>query len=349
MTGKPTTIKEIAKILNISISTVSRALNDHPTIGMATRLKVKKLAKELNYERNQTAIFFQQGKTYTIGVILPELSEAFFSAAISAIEDTAYKRNYTVLLAQSHDDEQKEKQLVEKMKHHRVDGLLVSVSKNTSSFGHFDSLSQYNIPVVFFDRIPPKEDIHSVSCNMVTGTIEAVTYLLKKGHRAIGMINGPDTLYASTERREGYIKAMLKNRLKFDPSLIVNCDLTEIGAQNALDQLLANKRKVTAVVTFNDYVWLYALNHARKLGIRINEELEYVSYANLPMTNYMSHAPLASVEQFPYNQGQKATEILMDLLSSKGTEPKKSQAYYKVMIESQLVENLKDQRLFQQF
>ncbi|MDB5132965.1 MAG: LacI family DNA-binding transcriptional regulator, partial [Mucilaginibacter sp.] len=101
MTAKPATIKEIAKILNVSISTVSRALHKHPSIGLTTQLKVQKLAKELNYEPNQTAIFFQQGKTYTIGVILPELSEAFFSAAISAIEETAYKRKYTVLLAQS--------------------------------------------------------------------------------------------------------------------------------------------------------------------------------------------------------------------------------------------------------
>lgn len=338
MTGKPTTIKEIAKILNISASTVSRALHDHPSIGSATRLKVKKVAKDLKYERNETAIFFQQGKTYTLGVILPELSEAFFSSAISAIEDTAYKRNYTVLLAQSHDDAQMEKQLVEKMKHHRVDGLLVSVAKTTASFEHFTSLSQYNIPVVFFDRIPPIHDIHYVASNMVTGTIEAVSYLLKKGHRAIGMINGPATLYASAERREGYIKAMLKNRLKYDPALIVSCDLTEKDTQEAMDKLLSGKRKVTAVVTFNDYVWLYALKHARSLGIKINEDLEFVSYANLPMMDYMEHAPLASVEQFPYRQGQKATEILLDLLSSKDAGAEERQAFYKVTIESQLIE-----------
>jgi LacI family transcriptional regulator len=107
MQTKPTTIKEIAQILGISVSTVSRALHDHPSIGLTTRAKVKKLAGELNYEPNQTAIFLQKGKTHTIGVILPELSEAFFSSAISAIEDTAYKKNYTVLLAKSHDDEQK--------------------------------------------------------------------------------------------------------------------------------------------------------------------------------------------------------------------------------------------------
>lgn len=339
MPAKPTTIKEIAKILHVSASTVSRALNEHPSIGLATRQKVKKLAKELKYERNQTAIFFQQGKTYTIGVILPELSEAFFSSAISAIEDIAYKRNYTVLLAQSHDDEQKEKQLTEKMKHHRVDGLLVSVAKTTSSFEHFSSLSQYNIPVVFFDRIPPLNDVHAVACNMVTGTVEAVSYLLKKGHRAIGMINGPATLSASSERREGYIKAMAKNRLKYDPSLVVACDLSEQGSKAALDELLSNRRKVTAVVTFNDYVWLYASEHARRLHTETHKDLEFVSYANLPITSYMEHSPSASVEQFPQQQGQKAAEILLDLL---GSGKEQHQAFYKVTVESQLIENKKN-------
>lgn len=339
MTEKPATIKEIAKILNVSVSTVSRALHKHPTIGITTQLKVQAMAEKLGYEPNQNAISFQKGKTYTIGVIIPELSEAFFSAAISAIEDTTYKRNYTVLIAQSHDDEEKEIQLVEKMKSSRVDGLLISVAKTTSGFAHFDMLKRFNIPVVFFDRIPPLKNIHYVACNMETGSIEAVNYLLQKGHRSIGLINGPATLAASGERKEGYIKAMTKNRLKFDPSLIVSCNLTEQGTQIALDTLLAHKRRPTAIVTFNDYVSLYAIKHARSLKIDLDKDLKFVSYANLPIINYMDYAPVASVEQFPYLQGQKAADILLDLLSRKTQSPDEVQAYYNVMIESQLVEN----------
>lgn len=337
MSEKPTTIKEIAQLLNISVSTVSRALHNHPSIGSATISKVQKLASELKYEPNQTAIFFQKGKTYTIGVILPELSEAFFSSAISAIEDTAYKKNYTVLLAQSHDSEQKEKQLVEKMKNHRVDGLLVSIAKNTSSFEHFEMLKRLNIPVVFFDRIPPIPNIHYVACNMETGTIEAVTYLLKKGHRVIGLINGPKTLFASGERQEGYIKALVKNRLKYDPSLIANCDLTEEGTVAAVNKLLSNKRKPTAIVSFNDYVSLFAIRHCMR---NHPDKVDFVSYANLPLINYMDNIPLASVEQFPALQAQKATDILLDLLNTPKSTPQEVQAYYKIIIESQLVENI---------
>lgn len=338
MSRKPITIKEIAKKLNISVSSVSRALHDHPSIGLSTRIKVKKMAEQLGYTPNLAAISFQKGKTNTIGVIVPELSEAFFATAISAIENVANQRNYTVLFAQSHDDEQKEKQLVEKMLNHRVDGLLVSVAKNTSDFSHIEVFKKNKIPLVFFDCIPPIKDIHYVVCNMETGTLEAVNYLLKQGHRSIGLINGPSALYASKERKEGYIKAFTKNRLKYDPTLVTDCDLSEKSTEESLELLLSNKRRPTAIVTFNDYIALYAINHAKKLGLDIAKDIEFVSYSNLPLFKFMDFGPKASVEQFPYRQGEKSAEILLDLIHQHEHSTEDSNAYYKVFIESQLVE-----------
>ena len=340
MEKKLPTIKEIAKQLNISVSTVSRALHDHPNIGLRTKMRVQQLAKDLNYEPNQTAIFFQQGKTYTIGVILPELSEAFFSSAISGIEDAAHKGNYTVLLGQSHDEIDKEKHLIETFRKHRVDGLLVSISKNTNNYEHFEALQRYNIPVVFFDRIPKIPNIHYVACNMINGTVQAINFLFKKGHRIIGMINGPERLPATKERLEGYIQAMTKSRLKYDPNLVVNCDLTKEDVCTATEKLLSGKRKPTAIVTFNDYVALDAVQQARKMKLKINKDICFVSYANLPISNYTAFPPLASVEQFPYQQGQKATETLIELLQQKSdesTENITNATYYKIILESQLV------------
>lgn len=337
MSDKPTTIKEIAKMLNISASTVSRALNDHASIGLITKMRVKKLAKEMNYEPNQRAIQFLQGKSNTIGVILPELSEAFFSAAICGIEDVAYKRNYTVLLAQSHDDPERERLLIAKMKTQRVDGILISVSKISSSYEHFEAFTKLNIPIVFFDRIPPISNIHYVASNLETGTTEAVNYLLRKGHRTIGMINGPTTLVASTERKNGYVKAMTSHRLKFDPSLIITCDLSEDGTIKAMDGLLNHKRKPTAIVTFNDYVALFAIRYVRSLGLDVQKDLEFVSYANLPINNYMDFTPVASVEQFPYKQGAKAADIILDLISRPKKASDVDQAFYNVVVESELV------------
>ncbi|RYG21215.1 MAG: LacI family transcriptional regulator [Chitinophagaceae bacterium] len=333
---KPATITEIGKKLNVSPSTVSRALHDHPSISPATRAKIKQVAKDLNYEPNERAILFQKGKTYTIGVILPELAESFFSTAISTIEDLTYKKNYTILLAQSHDDQEREKLLVEKMKNHRVDGLIISVAKTTTNFDHFELLNRYQIPVVFFDRIPPLKNIHSVACNIETGSISVVDYLLKRGHRTIGLINGPLSLIASGQRKEGYIKALQKNRLKFDPSLVVNCDLTEEGTKTALETLIANTRKPTAIVTFNDYVSVFAIKHAKNLGLIKSNELEFVSYANTPMINFMENRPIASIEQFPKIQAQRAVDVLFDLLHNEKSE---EQSFYKITIESELVEN----------
>lgn len=329
----PPTIKEIAKRLNLAPSTVSRALHDHPRIGLRTRMKVQALARELQYEPNQTAIFFQQKKTFTLGIILPELSEAFFSAAISGIEDTANKSNYMVLLGQSHDDTNREQKIVEIMKNHRVDGLLVSLAKNTVNYAHFEMLRKYNIPVVFFDRIPNMPDIHYVASNMESGSIQAVSLLLQRGHRVIGMINGPEKLIASQQRTAGYQKAMQQQRLKYDASLNVNTDLSKEGTRIAMQQLLSHKRKVTAIVAFNDYVSQDAVQYALEYGLEINKDITFVSYANLPLSSYMAFPPLASVEQYPYLQGQKATEILLELLSGKLSPDN----YQQVVIDSRLV------------
>lgn len=336
MSQRVPTIKEIAKRLNICASTVSRALHDHPSIGLRTKTRVQQLAKELNYEPNQTAIFFQKRKTFTIGVILPELSEAFFSSAISGIEDEAEKNNYTVLMGQSHDSEERERKILETMKNHRVDGLLVSISKNTANYSHFEALKQYNIPVVFFDRIPNLPHINYVACNMASGTVQAVNFLLKKGHRVIGMINGPEKLFAAQQRVQGYIQAMQKSRLKYDPSLIISCDLTTAGTRAAMQELLSYKRSPTAVVAFNDYVALDAVAYARQQKIKINKDLCFVSFANLPISNYTEFPPLASVEQFPYQQGSKAMETLLLLLSN-DKENNEAATLHKIIIESQLV------------
>lgn len=336
MDNKIVTIKEIATKLNISPSTVSRALHDHKSIGLRTKARVQELAKQLNYEPNQTAIFFQQRKTFTIGVILPELSEAFFSSAISGIEDCANKNKYTVLMGQSHDDTEREKQLVETMKNHRVDGLLVSIAKNTISYEHFEAIKKYDIPVVFFDRIPSMENIHYVACNMASGTTQAFNFLRKIGHKTIGMINGPLNLLASKERVEGYRNALTKARLKYDPSLIISCDLTTDGIYKVTEKLLSLKNKPTAIIAFNDYVLLDAVEAVKKLKLKINKDVSFVSYANLPISNYSAHPPLASVEQFSYQQGYKAMEIMLDLLSKTNSENDNT-TFYKIILEPQLI------------
>jgi DNA-binding LacI/PurR family transcriptional regulator len=330
------TIKEIAKELKISPSTVSRALHNHHSIGLRTKMKVQELAGKLNYQPNQTAIFFKQGKTFTIGVILPHLSESFFSSAISGIEDFANTKKYNVLLGQSHDDVEREKRIVDTMKNQRVDGLLISVSKNTKTYDHFEALKDYNIPVVFFDRIPEMTGVHSVSCNLEKGIKEAADFLIKRKHRRIGFINGPQSMLATKERLKGFKNALAENKITSDKTLITSTDLSKESTNEAIKQLLALKERPTAIITFNDYVALDAIQYAKKEKVKINKDISFVSFANLPICNYMENPPLASVEQFPYQQGEKAAEILLQLLQDNKKELPAEKVFYKIILETKL-------------
>ncbi len=336
MDQKPATIKEIAKRLNVSVSTVSRALHNHPSIGLRTKMQVRKLAEELHYEPNQAAISFKQGKTMTIGVILPNLQEDFFSIAINGIEDAATQNNYTVLIGQSHDKAEREEQIVDTMRRHRVDGLIVSLSKTTKTFGHFTQLEKYNIPVVFFDRVPDIPGVYTVSCNVHHSSVELVDWLVGKGHKKIGFIKGPDTIVQSVQRLNGYYEGLKKYNIRPNPAYVVTTDLSAEKTNDAMHKLLALKSRPTAIIAFNDYVALDAIKYSRGRGVKVNKDISFVSYANLPVTSYMDDPPVVSVEQFPYQQAEKATEILLRLINSKNPDEIIPE---KVVIEGRLVEN----------
>jgi DNA-binding LacI/PurR family transcriptional regulator len=339
MDHKPTTIKEIASRLNVSVSTVSRALHNHSSIGLRTKLQVQKLAEELNYEPNQAAISFKQGKTMILGVILPNLGEEYFSMAINGVEDVATKNKYTVLIGQSHDDVEREQQITEAMRRQRVDGLIVSLSKTTKTFEHFAQLKKYNIPVVFFDRVPDSPDSYTVSCNLENSSIELVDWLVSKGHKQIAFIKGPDTLIHSRQRLNGYHAGLKKHKLKADSSFVVTTDLSKTKTKDAMHKLLALKNRPTAVIAFNDYVALEATRYTRNQGLKINKDISFVSYANLPITSYLDEPPLASVEQFPYQQAEKATGILLQLIQAKGDA---AHIPHRVVLESKVVVNKRE-------
>lgn len=334
MDQKPTTIKEIARQLNVSVSTVSRALHNHPSIGLRTRTKVKELAAALHYEPNQAAISFKKGKTMILGLILPNLSEEYFSIAINGIEDVATGNGYTVLIGQSHDEVKREEQIVEAMRRQRVDGLIVSLAKSTKSYQHFEQLKAYKIPVVFFDRVPDLPDAYTVSCNLENSSEQLISWLAGQGHKNIGLIKGPETLVHTAQRVKGYYAGLKKNHLKSDNALVVSTDLSKEKTRDAMHKLLALRHRPTAVIAFNDYVALEAIRYCRQQGLAINRDICFVSYANLPITSYLDERPVASVEQFPYQQAEKAAEILLQLIDARGADPAIPR---KVVLESRVV------------
>lgn len=310
---KPATIKEIASRLGVSVSTVSRALHDHPGIGLRTKQQVREMAAALNYEPNQAAISFKRGRSFTIGVVLPNLREDFFSIAINAIEEEAIQNRYTVLIGQSHDDMTREVQIVETMRKHRVDGVIISLAKDTDDHTHLQQLGEYGIPVVFFDRVPLLRDAFSVSCDLRHASAQLVDLLVSRGHQSIGFINGPVTMRATSEREAGFLEAMHRHGLK-ERALIQATNLEAGQTREAMASLLAARTPPTAIIAFNDYVALEAMKYAREQGYRINKDIFFASYANLPITGYLEEGLVASVEQFPYEQAQRAASMLMQLI-----------------------------------
>jgi len=317
MSDQIPTLKAIADKLKFSVSTVSRALSNHPRIGLRTKELVQKTAKELGYEPNPKAIFFKQQKSFVIGVIMPFIREEFFSQAISGMEVAAMEQHYTILFGQSFDDLEREQKVVETMKQQRVDGLIISLAKETNHYDHLLALEKYHIPVVYFDRVPNIEKAHKVYCNLYKGTVDMVGWLFNKGYRRIALINGPDKLSASKERLNGYIEGVSKQKLKVDMQLVETTDFSKDNTQGAMKKLLALKQPPTAIITFNDYVHMDAVQYANKQHIEVNKEIAFVSYANLPITSYTAYPPMVSVEQYPYSQGLKAMEMMIHLLNPK--------------------------------
>lgn len=317
MKNPPTTLKEIAKRLKLSTSTVSRALKDHPSIGLVTTMRVKKLAEELNYEPNNRAIFFKQQKTFTIGVVLPSLSESFFSTAISAIENKAAEEDYTVILGQSLDEDTRQAKILETLRKHRIDGIILSAAKNTSNFEFIETLKKANIPIVFFDCVPDRDDVIRIISDLKPGMMEAIDTFVSCGHHRIALINGPENLLASKERLEGYKQGLKKNDILFSSDYVFTSDLTEGGNKRVMAELIALPERPSAIICFSDYVALDTMKVAKEKGLIINQDVFFISFSNFPIWSHIENKPMGSIEQFAGKQAQKAAEILFDLINQR--------------------------------
>jgi DNA-binding LacI/PurR family transcriptional regulator len=206
------------------------------------------------------------------------------------------------------------------MKDHRVDGVLVSLTKETSTYEHFDSLKRYNIPVVFFDRVPNRKDINYVACNQVSGMLQAITKLVGIGHSRIGLINGPVKLAATPERLEIYCRCLRENNLPMDHDIIVSTTLAKADNKKAIDKLLSLEAPPTAVIVFNDYVLLDCIAAVKGAGLVINKDISFISFANLPIWEYMDDLPLGSIEQFANKQSSMAASFLFEIINN-ATKP----------------------------
>ena len=306
------TIKDIARELKISPSTVSRALKDHPRIGLRTREKVKELALEWNYEPNQLAVSLQNKRTNTIGIILPELAFHFFSKILSGIEQKALKEGYNILITQSGENFEREMEAIGILTRAKVDGFIVSSSKETKSFAHFNNLIKKGFPVVFFDRVAEKFPF--VVSNDEKGAEMLVNHFIKRGCKRIAHIAGPKNISNARERLFGYAEALRNNQLKVDQNLIVYTNLDKESNIEATATLLNLPQLPDAIFCYNDYVAYDAATYLQRKGLKIGVDILLGGFANEPVSGYMSPS-LTTVEQNALIIGEKTVELLIKMIN----------------------------------
>jgi DNA-binding LacI/PurR family transcriptional regulator len=316
MSNTAPTMKEIARRLGISVTTVSRALQNHPRIGLRTRERVQALAQQLGFVPNSTAIFLKKRRTFNIGVVLPFLTEQFFSLAISGIEDATMSKGYSVLVVQSRNDFERERLAITSLMKHGVDGIIISVASETHTYKHFDEVNEHGIPVVFFDRVIKRAANSCVYSDITVGAFEAVAFLIANGMTRIALLTGPSTLQSTDERLNGYVKALKEHQIPINIHYIKGVNLSKEDTIKKTNELLNLPERPQAILAFHDYVALDAMQVCRGRGLQINKDISFVSFSNLSFCSYLEHPPIASIEQFPYEMGEKAANILLSTIES---------------------------------
>ncbi len=326
-----TTIKDIAKRLGISPSTVSRALKDHPDISEKTKELVRKVAAELKYRPNALAQKLRTKQSNLIGVIIPQIVHYFFSSIISGIEDYAYEKGYTVIIAQSNEKYQRELKNVEVLLDSGVDGILISRTKETTDFSHFQEIIKNEIPIVFFDRTCPSIDVDRVVVNDEIAAYRATKYLIETGCRRIVHFKGPENLVISTKRLRGYLEALREYRIPIDKKLVIKCDSFEDG-QKITKNLLEQGVKFDAIFAVNDDSAAGAVLTLQKHGVKIPQEVSVFGYSNSLISRVIV-PNLSTVEQRGYEMGYVAARMLIERIEGKARpKPRKEVVSTKLII-----------------
>lgn len=310
------TIHDIARELNISASTVSRALNNNPRISKETKDRIKAKALEMGYQPNTIASNLRNQKTNTIGIVVPLINRHFFSAFISGVEEVAFASGYNVIISQSNDLLEKEKQIVHSLFSNRVDGLIASLSMQTDEFDHYQLFSKKKIPIVFFDRVVPELEAHKIVVDDFGVGFKATEHLIEQGYKRIAHLAGPTVLHTYRDRMNGYRAALEKYNFEIDENLIIHNRLTRIDGQDAIKQLLALPQPPDAVFCGNDTSALSIIVYLKKIGVRIPEDFGIIGFSDEPFSEVVTPS-ISTLKQPAFDMGVKAGELLIQEIESK--------------------------------
>ncbi len=313
------TIKDIARALGLSTSTVSRALRDSYEISSETKQLVLDYARKINYRPNPIALSLKEKRSRSIGVIVCEIANSYFSQAINGIESVAYDRGYNVIISQSHESYEREVLDLQYLASRSIDGLIISIAAETKDFTHLSNLHDRGFPIVFFDRVVDEMKTHKVIANNHQGAYDATTHLIRKGYKRIANITNAENLLITKKRVEGYKKAITDNGLKVNESYIEYCahgGLVDEEVETALNNLFSEDNKPDAIVSTADKITTGCLRYFKKKNIKIPEDIALIGFSNSELTELLSPA-LSIVKQPAFKMGEAAINFLLELIESK--------------------------------
>ena len=330
------TLKQIAKELDVSISTVSKSLRNSLEIGEETRLKVQAFAKFYNYKPNNIALSLKNRKTKTIGIIIPEIVHHFFSTVINGIEQVANEKGYSVIICLSDDSFDKEVLNMEMLANGSIDGFIMSLSKETQfrgDFHHITEVINQGMPVVMFDRVTNDILCDKVIIDDQSAAYEAVQSLIDKGRKKIALVTTVDYVSVGKLRTDGYIKALLDNGIPFNENLIIKIE--DIDTCEIIIGKLLEDKAIDAVFAVNELFAVTIIKTANKIGLNVPKDLAVIAFTDGIISKY-STPTITTVSQSGIKMGNKAAKMLIERLESE--EDEEDENYKTEVIETHLIE-----------
>ncbi|MGL1862794.1 MAG: LacI family transcriptional regulator [Pseudodesulfovibrio sp.] len=304
------TLKDLAKELSVSPSTVSRALRNHPDISKETKRRVTEAAKAHNYQPNQLAQSLQKKRSNTIGVIVPEIRHHFFSMVISGIEEVAYDHGYTIMVCQSNEKLAREIINTQALVANRVAGLIIAISSETTNYDHLSTALAQGVPVVQFDRVVEELPTSKVVVDDYSAAYGATEHLAKAGYKRIGHMAGQEGIALNKHRYDGYRDALRDNDLVFEEKFHIHGGYTEDEGRNGALQYIALDELPEAILAINDPVAVGLFIEFKKAGVRIPDDVALVGFSDTPAAALIEPA-LTTVYQPGIEMGRTAVTLLM--------------------------------------
>jgi LacI family transcriptional regulator len=317
---KKNSIQDLAKALRLSPATISRVLNNHPHVNKTTRNRVMAFVEKVGYTRNVMASGLRTNKTHTVGLIVPRLSMFMHTEVTTTVQNGLHAEGYNLIICQSNDSLQLEKDLARTLYASRVDAVIASCTLFTTDFSHFDILTENNIPVLFYDRVPMQPyPACIIKGDDFRGGYLAASHLIQLGCRRIAYISGPLTCNIYIDRFAGFEKALMQHTVPFRKDWVFYHELTADNARKAMHRLFAHPPYPDAIMAANDVTAIAILEYAKEIGITVPNELRIVGYSNDPRSSIISPS-ITTIEQFPARIGKVIVTEILQLLKNGAEE-----------------------------